>query len=53
MTPTIMSASASSSSFLPARLYLLAKKRAIDIDCAIVFPSTSKTGTCPNFKAKT
>ena len=27
---------------------LLAKKLAITLDCAIVTPSTSSTGTCPN-----
>ena len=46
-----MSASASSNSVLPANPYFRPKKRAMALDCAMVFPSYSKTGSLPNLNA--
>ena len=46
-----MSASASSISVLPANPYFLPKKRAMALDCAMVLPSYSKTGSLPNLNA--
>lgn len=49
---TIMSACASSARFFPAKLNSLAKNLAMDIDCAIVVPSYSNTGSTPHGVSK-
>ena len=49
---TIMSACASSARFFPAKLNSLAKNLAIDIDCAMVVPSYSNTGSTPHGVSK-
>ena len=49
---TIMSACASSARFFPAKLNSLAKNLAMDIDCAMVVPSYSNTGSTPHGVSK-
>ena len=47
-----MSACASSTRFLPAKLNSLAKNLAMDIDCAMVVPLYSNTGSTPHGVSK-
>ena len=49
---TIISACASSARFFPAKLNSLAKNLAMDIDCAMVVPSYSNTGSTPHGVSK-